>query len=268
MVPGLVRFRASQESGAAAPRRRGRSSTKSCFPGWGRTGYSKLFELCFRSPVRRQKYIEEKIEQGRPGWVIPDLEFRLIPQTVDVLTTVFTTNLRRPWFITEQPQPACAHHNAGGSQRGLPRGRHHQLTRPSPRSSSSPGTTSSWIPQHPRGSASRTGKRMAEKFKELSRQIGLVVIGYAGRDQSVMSMLELLLETRRASPTPSIGVWPGGTPRLAGGRARRSRSSSSAPSSAPDFDSFMAGLHAELKLELPVDHPAPPQPVGDPNWNR
>src|SRR4029453_13764618 len=87
------------------------------------------------------------------------------------------------------------------------------------------------------------GKRMAEKFKELSRQTGLVVIGYAGRDQSVMSMLELLLEDPKSFPYSIYwGLAPGGQP-SSRVDALSNREAPFQLFECPDFDSFMAALH-------------------------
>ena len=243
----LFESRASQEERGRLTEETWPQAHEELFPWLGKDQeYSKLFELCYRTPVRRQKYIEEKIEQGRPGWGYLYLA-NLIVQARR-FTTVFTTNFDD---LVNEALSRFLHHNAVVCNADSEVDNINFLSDRA-KIIKLHGDYLFLDIRNTEDELRELGKRMAEKFKELSRQIGLVVIGYAGRDQSVMSMLELLLEDPKSFPYSIYwGLAPGGTP-SSRVDALANREARFQLFECPDFDSFMAGLHAELKLELPA----------------
>ncbi len=99
---------------------------------------------------------------------------------------------------------------------------------------------------------------MANKFSELASQRGIVVIGYAGRDHSVMSMLETLLKDDKNFPHSIYwALRPRETPSSWVQRLSSQHGERFQTVEMRDFDGFMADLHTALELELPETIIAP-----------
>jgi tetratricopeptide (TPR) repeat protein len=222
-------------------------ANKAAYPWFKRDmEYSRLFELRYPNASTRQKYIEQKIEGVHPGWGY--LYLANIIANARYFSTVFTTNFDD---LLSEALGAFLRHNAVVcnadsevdqisflSERAKIIKLHGDYLFAGLRNTEEELRT--------------LGKRMAAKFRELARQRGLVVVGYAGRDHSVMSMIETLLADGRSFPHSVYwGVRPGDDPSEWVARLAAEHSHRFTLFACDDFDRFMADLHASLGLELP-----------------
>ena len=99
----------------------------------------------------------------------------------------------------------------------------------------------------------KVGESMAKKFAELARQRGLVVLGYSGGDENVMSMIATLLDDPATFPHSIFwGLRPGETATVRVVELTAKHPDRFRQFECPDFDAFMADLNASLGLELPT----------------
>jgi tetratricopeptide (TPR) repeat protein len=218
------------------------------YPWFGKPDqYSLLFERQYPTSSRRQKYIESKIEGVRPGWGY--LYLANIIAQARRFTTVFTTNFDD---LLSQALGSFVQHTAvvcnADAEVDLvsflsDRAKIIKLN----------GDYLFVNLKNTPEELREVGVRMAEKFGELARQRGLVVVGYAGGDENVMSMIGKLLDDPVTFPHSVYwGLLPQETP---GERLRElllKHPSRVRTFECPDFDGFMADLHASLGLELPT----------------
>lgn len=208
--------------------------------------YSLLFERARPTPDDRQRYIEKKIEKGRPGWGYLYLANLMV--RAGRFTTVFTTNFDD---LVNEALTHYLRHNAAVcvgdaevDEIGFMNDRVKIVK-----------LHGDYLFRDQKNTVAelqRVGERMASKFAELSRARGLVVIGYAGRDESIMHMIELLFADASAFNNHVYwGLRPGEEP------SRRVTALCQDPRhrlrlfTCDDFDEFMASLHARLELTLP-----------------
>jgi tetratricopeptide (TPR) repeat protein len=208
------------------------------------TEYSKLFERRYRTPSRRQKYIEQKIEGVRPGWGY--LYLANIIVSARRFTTVFTTNFDD---LINEALGSFLRHNAVVCNADS---EVDQISFLSDRAKIVKLHGDYLFADIRNTEAELRGKRMAAKFGELARQRGLVVVGYAGRDQSVMSMIETLLGDPNSFPHSIYwGLRRGEAPSKWVTKLSVQHAERFELFECHDFDAFMADIHARLKLELP-----------------
>lgn len=209
--------------------------------------YSLLFEYRYKRPVQRRMYVEEKIEGVRPGWGYLYLA-NLIVQARR-FSTIFTTNFDD---LLSDALGTYLHHNAvvcdADAQVDLvsflsDRAKIVKLH----------GSYLFSDIRNTEAELAALGERMAAKFSELARQRGLVVLGYAGRDRSVMAMIETLLADEQSFPH---GIYwclrPGEEPSAWVARLAAAHASRFELCSFEDFDDLMARLHESLGLQLPA----------------
>lgn len=209
--------------------------------------YSTLFERLFPGPRERQRYIEPKIERAFPGWGYLYLA-NLI--RVGRINLVFTTNFddlvndaltRYMGYnaVVCSADSAVASINVSTSRAKILKLHGDYLF-------TSLKNTGDEL--------ARLTENMERKFGEFARQCGMVVIGYAGNDQSIMSLLAALLEDPAAFP---CGIY-WGVHDPAAPRAHRLEALAAAYPErlhlfrCVDFDIFMASLNAACKLGAPL----------------
>lgn len=208
--------------------------------------YSKLFELRYRTAARRQKYVEQKIEGIRPGWGY--LYLANIIVSARRFTTVFTTNFDD---LVNQALGSFLRHNAVVCNADA---EVDQISFLSERAKivKLHGDYLFADIRNTEQELRKLGKRMAAKFGELARQRGLVVVGYAGRDQSVMSMIEALLADPASFPHSIYwGLRRKEDPSDWVRKLSIQHQDRFELFECHDFDAFMADIHSSLKLELP-----------------
>lgn len=209
------------------------------------TEYSDLFEALYPDERTRQKYIESKIQDGFPGWgylylgnIIRAGRFNL------VFTTNFDdlVNEALTGYYSYNAVVCAADSEVATINLSTARAKVIKLH----------GDYLFKSLKNTREELQRLTDNMDRKFSEFVRQCGLVVLGYAGNDESIMSLLERLLEDRETFPG---GIYwgvhditsPLAAP-LANLVAKHSRLRLFA---CRDFDVFMASLHQRLKLPTP-----------------
>ena len=209
--------------------------------------YSLLFEHRYRRPVQRRLYVEEKIEGVRPGWGYLYLA-NLIVQARR-FSTVFTTNFDD---LLADALGTYLHHTAVVCDADAQVDLVSFLSDRAKIVKLHGGYLFSDI-RNTEGELAALGERMAAKFSELARQRGLVVLGYAGRDRSVMAMIETLLADEQSFPH---GIYwclrPDEEPSAWVARLAAAFASRFELCRFEDFDDLMARLHEALGLQLPA----------------
>lgn len=206
--------------------------------------YSRLFEYCHSTPDARQKYIEKSVLPGTPGWGYLYLANMIVQRRR--FTTVFTTNFDD---LVNEALTRFLQHNAAVCNGDA---EVDEVSFLSDRAKivKLHGDYLFYNQKNTIDELRKVGVRMAEKFAELARARGLVVIGYSGRDESIMHMLELLFEDRNAFR--KLVFWG---VRRDDALSERVKTLSADPRlrlfECQDFDGFMEALHTELQLELP-----------------
>lgn len=210
------------------------------------TEYSDMFEALFPDERARQKYIESRVEAGSPGWgylylanIMREGRFNL------VFTTNFDdlVNEALTRFYGYNPVVCAADTDVATINVSTQRPKIVKLH----------GDYLFKSLKNTREELARLTTNMERKFGEFARQFGMVVIGYHGADQSIMSMLAGLLADRDNFPRGIYwGVHDASRPlaeplaQLVATYPTRLRLFQ-----CEDFDVFMANLHEALKLPEP-----------------
>ncbi|MGH2397322.1 MAG: tetratricopeptide repeat protein, partial [bacterium] len=224
--------------------------------------YSVLFERLYPSPRDRQKHVATKLEGAFPSWC-----YLYLANVVNsgYFNVVFTTNFddlvndALAIFLSQNPVVCAADSEVLSIS----------TTADRPKVIKLHGDYLFERLKNTLDDLESLDPNMARKFKDFAKDRGMVVIGYAGRDRSVMSVVEELLKADDMYP---LGIYWGvratkdgaGKPvRDAQGRlqcnvgARVHQLAEMYPKrfhlfDCQDFDVFMARLHSALKLELPA----------------
>ena len=209
--------------------------------------YSNLFEFLYPNARARQKYVETKIETAFPSWgyvylanIIQSGHFNLIFTTnFDDLVAEALTR-----FLRYNPVICAADSEVETINTSTARAKIIKLH-------------GDYLFKRLKNTVEELEQLdpiMAKKFCEFSQQCGLLVLGYAGYDRSIIRVLEDVFADPNGFPA---GVYWGERP----GSAIRSQALSQLADAypkrlrffqCPDFDIFMARLHAELKLKTPL----------------
>ena len=206
--------------------------------------YSLLFETVFDQPSQRRNFIEECVKRAQPSWGYVYLTSLIESRHFDgVFTTNFDDLVNEACYIySERLRPIVAAHDS--AIQGI------RVT----------SMRAKIIKLHGDFLYDNIKNTLAEletledntkrKLKQFAQEYGLVVVGYSGRDRSVMDTLELLL---RDDENYKQGVY----------WCRHRGSEVSARLKAllrrdrvylvetDGFDEFMAELHRAAKLQLP-----------------
>jgi tetratricopeptide (TPR) repeat protein len=207
--------------------------------------YSRLFELLYLDPISRQKYIETKIKDAFPGWgylylanMVGDGRFNVVFTTNfdDLVNDALTV------FLGYNPVVCSADSEVSTINITSERAKIIKLH----------GDYLFESIRNTVGELHQLDPNMERKFKEFATQCGLVVLGYAGRDQSIMRVFEEVMGDARAFPHGVYwGVRPGSD---IGTRVQNLATQYSKRFhlfECPDFDFLMARLHDERGLSLP-----------------
>ncbi|MGH9668456.1 MAG: tetratricopeptide repeat protein, partial [Bryobacteraceae bacterium] len=208
--------------------------------------YSVLFEALFPDERARQRYMEEKIENIFPGWGYLYLA-NLIQN--DQFNVCFTTNFDD---LVHQALSTYAGYNpivctVDSQVKSV------NITSRRAKIIKLHGDYLFKKLKNTREELKQLDPNMQEKFQEFAKFYGMLVLGYAGQDLSVMGILERILTQDERYFENGIfwGIRSGSppAPRVADlaarfpGRVRLFQFD--------DFDVFMAKLHAYRKLKLP-----------------
>lgn len=151
--------------------------------------YSYLFEELYDEPTQRRDYIEKCMENASPNWGYVYL-IRLLEE--NIFNTVFTTNfddlLNEACYIySDHIRPiVCAHDSEVSNIR---------LARKRPKIIKLHGDFLFDNIKNTKGETQRLEKNMQLKLSQIGQEYGMVFVGYSGRDNSVMSIIEELIKT-------------------------------------------------------------------------
>ena len=211
------------------------------------TEYSDLFEALYPDERARQKYVEPRIEAAFPAWGYLYLANMI---RAGHFNLVFTTNfddlvneaLTR--FIGYNAVVCAADSEVASINVSTARAKIVKLH----------GDYLFKKLKNTREELERLTANMERKFAEFSRQCGMVVLGYAGADQSVMGLLDALL--RDAESFPAGIYWgvhdPDAEPAAPLGGLLQAHPKRLRVFRCEDFDDFMARLHEKLDLPAPL----------------
>lgn len=203
--------------------------------------YSDLFEALYHNAPTRQKYLERKIEPAFPGWGYLYLASMIEKGWFNI---VYTTNFDD--LIADGLSIYCGYNPvvcAVDSQV--------EMINPTTDRAKIIKLHGDYLfrrLKNTRDELNALDPVMDEKFREFSRHRGLVVIGYAGRDRSVMDILgALLADGRGYFPTDIYwGMREGDAPSEALCELAEAYPDRLRPFVCNDFDLFMADLHQAL----------------------
>ena len=150
--------------------------------------YSILFEMLYDQPSQRRIHIEECIKGAKPGWGYVYLTNLLANNYFDV---VFTTNFddlinEACYLYSEDLRPLVAAHDS--SIQNV------RVTSRRPKIIKLHGDFLYDNIKNTTAELASLEVNMNKKFAQFAQEYGLVVIGYSGRDQSVMDTIDKLLE--------------------------------------------------------------------------
>jgi len=212
--------------------------------------YAILFESLYDQPAQRRAYIEERLKNAHPSWGYVYLA-NLLKE--NIFNVVFTTNfddlLNEACFLySDGLRPiVCAHDSAVSGIRVAPA---------RPKIMKLHGDFLFDNIKNTVSELSRLEENMRKKFMQFAQEYGLIIVGYGGRDRSVMDILDVLI---RSDEFFSHGVYwcvrKGELPcKRLGAFLRKSRVYCT---EIDGFDEFMAYIHDSTGLDLPavIAHP-------------
>ena len=206
--------------------------------------YSILFEMIYDQPSQRRIYVEECVKKAHPSWGYVYLSNLLAERLFDV---VFTTNFddlinEACYLYSEGLRPMVAAHDS--AIQGI------RVMSERPKIIKLHGDFLYDNIKNTLAELETLETNTKRKLIQFAQEYGLVVLGYGGRDRSVMDAIDLLL---RDEDNYRQGVyWC-----LKRGTARSARLESLLRRDrvylveVDGFDEFMADLHNAARLELP-----------------
>ena len=149
--------------------------------------YSVLFETIFDQPSQRRNYIEECVKDAHPGWGYVYLTSLLANRIFDV---VFTTNFddlinEACYLYSERLRPIVAAHDS--VIQGI------RVTSSRPKIIKLHGDFLYDNIKNTISELETLEVNTKRKLSQFAKEYGLIVLGYSGRDRSVMDTLDLLL---------------------------------------------------------------------------
>jgi tetratricopeptide (TPR) repeat protein len=209
--------------------------------------YSVLFEKLYPDERARQKFVEPKVEDAFPAWgylylanIIRKGQFNLVFTTNfdDLINDALTR------FIGYNAVVCAADSEVATINVSTARAKIIKLH----------GDYLFKKLRNTREELQRLSANMERKFAEFARQCGMLVLGYAGADQSIMDLLDRLMQDPDAFPggiywglhDPEAAL-PLPLEQLFDRQRERLR-----PFRCQDFDDFMARLHERLQLPVPL----------------
>jgi len=207
--------------------------------------YSLLFELVFDQPSQRRVYIEECVGNAHPSWGYVYLTDLLKLNFFNVvLTTNFDDVISEACLLySEGLRPiVCAHDSAVSGIR---------VTSKRPKVIKLHGDFLYDNIKNSVRELETLEENMKRKIMQFAQEYGLVVVGYSGRDRSVMDILEMLIRTEEYFKQGIYWCIQEGDE--IGARLRSLlRKDRVYCVEIPAFDQFMAYIHSKAGLNLPT----------------
>ena len=212
--------------------------------------YSLLFELIYDQPSQRRVHIEECVKNAHPSWGYVYLTNLMKKDYFDVvLTTNFDDLINEACFLySEELRPiVCAHDSAISGIR---------VRSKRPKIIKLHGDFLYDNIKNTVRELETLEENMKRKIMQFALEYGLVVVGYSGRDRSVMDVLEMLIKNDEYLKQGIYWCIKEGDE--IGGRLQSLlRKDRVYRVEIPGFDEFMAYVHHKAGLNLPT-------PVADP----
>jgi len=214
--------------------------------------YAILFKLMYDEQPLRREYIESCLKNAHPSWGYVYLTNLLRYNVFNVvLTTNFDDLINEACFLYSNLRPiVCAFDSAVSGIR---------VTSARPKIIKLHGDFLFENIKNTMRELETLEENMKRKFIQFAQEYGLIVVGYSGRDRSVMDILELLVKQKKYFKQ---GIY---WCEWAGEEKRGSRLSSLLRKDKtylvkiPGFDEFMAEIHNKAGFKLPKS-------VADPLW--
>lgn len=238
-----------------------RSGTRLSFKKWiekqpwykSNDEYSILFELMYDSRELRRAFVEEEIVNTRPGMGYMYLTNLL---NDNVFNVVFTTNFddllsEACYLYSEDLRPIVSAHDSSVNSI--------RITSARPKIIKLHGDYLFDNIKNTMAELETLEANMKKKFMQFACEYGLVVVGYGGRDRSVMDILDLLV---RHEDYFKQGIYWCALEREQeyGSRlVNLLKRDKVYICKTPGFDEFMAEIHHKAGLDLP-------EPVVNPMW--
>lgn len=156
--------------------------------------YSHLFESLYDQPTQRREYIESCIENATPSWGYMYLVDLIRTR---VFNTVFTTNFddllnEACYLYSSDVRPiVCAHDSSIRSVR---------ITTKRPKIIKLHGDFLFDSIKNTVRELESLESNMRDKFKQYASEYGMIVVGYSGRDRSIMDTLDALMRNDDSFP--------------------------------------------------------------------
>ena len=206
--------------------------------------YSILFESVYDHPAQRRVYVEECVKDGHPSWGCVYLTNFLRNKLFDV---VFTTNFddlinEACYLYSDGLRPIVAAHDS--AIQGI------RVTAERPKIIKLHGD---FLYDNIKNTLSELETLEANTKKKLSqfaKEYGLVVLGYSGRDRSVMDTLDLLLRDDENYKQGVYWCMKRGNP-ISARLQTLLRRDKVYVIEIDGFDQFMADVHEASTFELP-----------------
>jgi len=156
--------------------------------------YSELFESLYDQPSQRRELIETYIDEGVPSWGYIYLVNLL---SENCFNTVFTTNFddllnEACYSYSKNLRPIVSAHDSSITSV--------RLTSPRPKIIKLHGDFLFDNIKNTVRELESLEDNMRSKFKQFASEFGMIVVGYAGNDRSIMDTLNTLLHTDTSFP--------------------------------------------------------------------
>ena len=206
--------------------------------------YSMLFEEIYDQPSQRRVYVEECVKESHPSWGYVYLTNLLTEKFFDV---VFTTNFddlinEACYLYSDGLRPIVAAHDS--AVQGI------RVTSDRPKIIKLHGDFLYDNIKNTLSELETLETNMKRKFNQFAQEYGLVVLGYSGRDRSVMDTLELLLRDEENYKQGMYWCHQSGAT-ISGRLHALLRKDRVYLVEIKGFDEFVAELHNAAQLTLP-----------------
>ncbi|MGL6003594.1 SIR2 family protein [Aeromonas sobria] len=209
--------------------------------------YSELFETLYDQPTQRREYIEKCIVDSKPSWGYIYLSNLLQKKHFN---TIFTTNFddlanESCYLYSSRLRPVvCAHDSSIKNIR---------LTSHRPKIIKLHGDFLFDNIKNTARELESLEDNMRSKFRQYATEFGMIVIGYAGNDRSIMDTLNTLLHSGNAFPHGVYWCIRGDEKNLSEDVKNLTRFPRFHLVNIDGFDEFMAELHHALGCDLQVE---------------
>ncbi len=209
--------------------------------------YSELFEALYDQPTQRREYIEKCIVDSKPSWGYIYLSNLLQKKHFN---TVFTTNFddlvnESCYLYSSRLRPVvCAHDSSIKNIR---------LTSHRPKIIKLHGDFLFDNIKNTARELESLEDNMRSKFRQYATEFGMIVIGYAGNDRSIMDTLNTLLHSGNAFPHGVYWCIRGEESNISEEVKNLTRFPRFHLIQIDGFDEFMAELHHALGCDLQAE---------------